>query len=106
MPGRQSRAGHPEQLAHLSVDYDGVQALFAAEVLVDDRLGDLGASRELLDRRALEAALGEECPGDLDQLLTPLGAEGDLGKRAEVVRSRPPGPWPDEAAGGGTGAGR
>src|SRR6266540_6331774 len=62
-----------EQRGDLAVDHDGVQALLAAEVLVDDRLGDAGPGGDLLDRGAVEAALGEESPGDLDQLLAAFG---------------------------------
>ena len=56
---------HAEQLLHLPVDDDGVQTLLAAEVLVDDRLGDAGLGRDLLDRGRLEPALGEERAADL-----------------------------------------
>ena len=49
-----------EQALHLAVDDDGVQALLAAEVLVDDRLGDAGLRGDLLDRGALQALLGEQ----------------------------------------------
>ena len=38
-------------------------------------------------------------------LLTPLGAEGDFGKRVDVVRSSPPLELGVDAAGGGAGAG-
>src|SRR2546428_461179 len=42
--------------------------LCAAEVPGGDRLRDPGAPRDLLDRRRLVAALGEDLPSDLDQL--------------------------------------
>src|SRR5205085_2682124 len=55
------RAGHAaEDTFHLAVDHDCVQTLFAAEVLVDDRLGNAGAGGKLLDRRRFEASFGEE----------------------------------------------
>src|SRR5207248_8994353 len=53
---------------HLPVDDDRVQALLAPEVLVHDRLGDLGPLRDLLHVRGLVPALGEDATADLDQL--------------------------------------
>ena len=53
-----------EQGTDLAVHDDGVQAFLAAEVLVDDRLGDLGAGRDLLDRGRLVPPLGEQATGD------------------------------------------
>src|SRR5919199_710634 len=72
MAGGQRRSHHVEELAYLPVDDDGVEPLLTAEVLIDDWLGNLRAGGDLLDRRAFEAALGEQCPGDLDELLPPL----------------------------------
>ena len=57
-----------------SIDDDRVQALLAAEVLVDDRLGDLSTGGDLLHRGTVEAALSEKATRDLDQLLAALGA--------------------------------
>ena len=57
-----------DDVLHLAVDDDRVQAFLAAEVLVDDRLRDLGALGDLLHRGRLVAALGEHGPPDLDQL--------------------------------------
>src|SRR5690606_8761567 len=55
-------------VVHLAIDHDGVEALFAPEVLVDDRLADLRAGRDLFDRGGLVAALGEDRAADLDEL--------------------------------------
>ena len=55
VPGGQRAGHHVQQLAHLAVHHHRVQALLAAEVLVDHRLGDPGLRRDLLHRRALEA---------------------------------------------------
>ena len=50
VPGGQRRRQPVEQVAHLAVDDDGVQAFLAAEVLVDDRLAHVRPGRDLLDR--------------------------------------------------------
>ncbi len=63
-----------QQRLDLAVDDDGVEALLAAEVLVDDGLGDLGPGCDLLDARRLEALVGEQLPADRDELLAALGA--------------------------------
>src|SRR5262249_62154876 len=65
------RGGQPLPLA---VRRARVQALFAAEVLVDDRLGDPCLRRDLLDGRAFEAPLGEQPAADVKQLLAALPA--------------------------------
>src|SRR5207245_191442 len=62
-----------EECAYLPVDDDRVQALLAAEVLVDDRLGDLRTRRDLLDGGRVEAPFGEELAPDGDELFTSLG---------------------------------
>src|SRR5579875_2517896 len=56
----QRRRDAVQQRRHLPVDDDGVQPLLAAEMLVHDWLGDIGAQRDLLDRGALVAALGKQ----------------------------------------------
>ena len=61
-----------EQRLDLAVDDDRVEPLLAAEVLVDDRLADLGRRRDLLDAGALEPLLGEQLAADVEQLLAPL----------------------------------
>ena len=72
-----------EQATHLAVDHNGVQALFAAEVLVDDRLADAGLLRDLLDAGAVEALRGEQAAPDVEQLLASLFARhADAGVRA------------------------
>jgi hypothetical protein len=43
-------------------------------MLVDHRLGDVGALGDLLDRGALVTALGEQRSCHVDQLMTPLSA--------------------------------
>ena len=58
--------------SHLPVDHHRVEALLAAEVLVHHRLGHAGLGGDLLDRGALEPALGEQPPPDVEQLLPPL----------------------------------
>ena len=65
---------HAEQPLHLAVDHHGVKTLFAAEVLVDDRFGDAGLGRDLLDRRTVEASLSKQAPSDTEQLLSSFGA--------------------------------
>ncbi len=50
--------------------HDRVQTFLAAEVFVDDGFGDVGTLGDLLDGRAVVAALGEQRLGDLDELLT------------------------------------
>ena len=52
----------------IAVDDDRVEALLAAEVLVDHRLGDAGLRGDLLDGGGVEALLGEQGPADLDEL--------------------------------------
>jgi hypothetical protein len=49
-----------------------VEALLAPKVLVDQRLGDLGALRDLLYRGRLKALLLEHAASDIDELLAPL----------------------------------
>ena len=61
-----------EELLHLPVDDHGVQALLAAEVLVDDRLGYLRALGDLFDRRRLVTLLCEEDATHVEQLLPAL----------------------------------
>jgi hypothetical protein len=63
-----------EQALHLAVDDHGVEPLLAPEVLVDDRLGDVGADGDLLDGGGLVPALGEQLAADVEQLLPPLRA--------------------------------
>ena len=63
-----SRGGHGEEPLDLAVDDDRVQAFLAAEVLVDDGLGDAGLGGDLLDGGAVQAALGEQAPTDVEQL--------------------------------------
>ena len=63
-----------QQGPDLPVDHDRVQPFLAAEVLVHDRLADLGLRGDLLDRGALEAPVGEQSAGHADELLTALGA--------------------------------
>jgi hypothetical protein len=61
-----------EQVAHLAIDDDGVQTLLAAEVLVDDGLGDAGLRGDLLDAHGLEALPREQPTTDVEQLLAAL----------------------------------
>jgi hypothetical protein len=70
----QGAADRRQQLVHLSVDDDSVEALLAAEVLVDDGLGHSGRRRDLLDADSLETLLGKEGAADGDELLTPFAS--------------------------------
>ncbi len=63
---RQRTRDAVEQTAHLTVHHDGVQPFLAAEVLIDDRLGDPRLGGDLLHRGALEPALGEQRPPDVE----------------------------------------
>jgi hypothetical protein len=92
------------QPLHLAVDDDGVEALLAAEVLVDDRLRHAGPLGDLLDRGGLVAALGEQRAGDADELLAsllgghadalagPLGSDGWGGHGTSTVGGTRPRP--------------
>src|SRR6185295_14620372 len=60
-----------DDVLDLAVHDDRVEAFLAAEVLVDDRLRDAGAVRDLLDRCGLVAALREHHPADVDELRAP-----------------------------------
>src|SRR5262249_20569910 len=66
----------------LAVYDDGIQALLAAEVLVDDGLRDLGAGCELLDRGGFKAPRREDRAADLDA----LRATGGRGEPARAPR--------------------
>ena len=66
---RAERAG---QGLDLPVDDDRVDALLAAEVLVHDGLGHLGAGGDLLDARAVEPLLGEQAARHVEQLRSAL----------------------------------
>ena len=48
------------------------QAVFIAEVAVEDRPGNAGAFRDLLETRGLVSELGEHPAGHLHELLAPL----------------------------------
>ena len=97
---RDRRGDRGRDRGDLPVDDDGVQALLAAEVLVDHRFGHLGAGRHLLHTRGVEAALGEQSAGHGDELLAPLaGAHaGALGRHGpSSSRCGPPAGWGDGA---------
>ena len=85
---RDRRGDRGRDRGDLPVDDDGVQALLAAEVLVDHRFGHLGAGRHLLHARGVEAALGEQSAGHGDELFAPLaGAHaGALGRHGPRPR--------------------
>jgi hypothetical protein len=61
-----------EQVGHLAIDDDRVEPFLAAEVLVDDGLGDVGLGGNLLDADGLEALLREQATAHVEQLLAPL----------------------------------
>src|SRR5262249_5219836 len=67
----QDRGGRQQPL-DLTVDDHRVEPFLAAEVLVDDWLGDARLSGDLLDRGALEPTLREQPPPDLQELLSAL----------------------------------
>ena len=62
-PAVSARLIMPSSRLHLPVDDDGVQALLAAEVLVDHGLGHLRLVRDLLDGDGLVALLREQACG-------------------------------------------
>src|SRR5439155_20283101 len=73
--------------------------LLAAEMLVHDGLGDIGAGGDFLDRRAFEASLGKKPPADTQQLLaafftghplTMVGAWGRPGHSPIMATAGPP----------------
>ena len=64
-----SAGGHREEPVDLPVDDDGVQPFLAAEVLVDDWLGNAGLGGDLLNGGAVQAAFGEQPPPDVEELL-------------------------------------
>ncbi len=66
--GRQGLGQRP----HLAIDHHGVQPLLAAEVLVDNRFGHLGARRDLLHADRLEPLGCKERTSDADKLFAPL----------------------------------
>ena len=47
------------QRAHLTIHNDGIQALFAAEMLIHNRLGDFGVRGDFLHAYRFEAFGGE-----------------------------------------------
>jgi hypothetical protein len=71
LPQRRVRRGHALQLAGLLTQDAGVdlveQVVLRAEVVVHRALGDARRLDDLLDRRAVEALLGEELRGVLQQ---------------------------------------
>src|SRR5579875_391569 len=74
LAGRQCVGEPVEQVAHLAVDDHRVQAFLAAEVLVDHRLADARARRDLLDGGGIEALFGEQRPADEHELLAAFAA--------------------------------
>jgi len=58
-------------------------------VLVDDRLGHLGAGGDLLDAGAVEPLLGEQAAGHLDQLGAPLRPRHPGARRTLAVDGHP-----------------
>ena len=70
----EQRGRHRQEPLDLAVHDDGVQAFLAAEVLVHDRLGHAGLGGDLLDGGAVQAALGEQSPTDVQELLSALFA--------------------------------
>ena len=70
--GAQRSEEHVVERAHLAVHDDRIQSLFAAEMLVDDRLAHFGGRGDLLDADRLEALGGEERAPDADELFAPL----------------------------------
>ena len=59
-------------MVHLAVDEHRVQALLAAEVLVDHRLGDTSLGGDLLDRDNLKALVGKQLSANIEQLFASL----------------------------------
>ncbi len=69
----QRRGDSVQQRRHLPIDHHRVQALLATEMFVDDRLGYVGALRDLFDRRPVVTAFGKQRSRDADELVTALG---------------------------------
>ena len=76
-----------EQVIHLPIHDDGIQAFFAAEVLVDDRLGDFRLRCDFLDRDGFESLIREEGAPHRDELLPPLAARHAHGTRPVCRRA-------------------
>ena len=65
---RRDRLGDPpHHIVHLPIDHDGVEPLFAAEMLVHDGLRHLRPIGDLLDRRGLVSVLREHRAPDVDE---------------------------------------
>src|SRR5215467_1978079 len=63
---------HAEEAIDLTVDHHRVEPFLAAEVLVDNWLGDAGPGGNFLDRGAVQAALREQAAADVQELLAAL----------------------------------
>ena len=61
------------ELRHLTVDDHLVEAFFTAEMLVHDRFGHVGGTRDFLDGDGVVPAGAEKLTCDSDELLAPLG---------------------------------
>ncbi len=65
----EQRGCHRQEPLDLPVYDDGIQPLLAAEVLVHDGLGHAGLGGNFLNGSAVQAALGEQSPADVQELL-------------------------------------
>jgi hypothetical protein len=84
--GSQPRREHVEQPRALTVDDHRVDALFAAEMLVDHGFGYARAGGDLLHGRRVVAQLGEHGFGHAQQQVAPLaGGHAPLSHGATVA---------------------
>src|SRR5690625_7084609 len=76
--GAQGSGEGTEERLDFPVDHDGVNSFFAAEVLINHRLGNFGASRDFFDTGPIEAFFREEgartAPRRLDRKSTRLNS--------------------------------
>src|SRR5690625_4309922 len=70
--GAQCSGERTEQRLDFPVDDDGVNSLFAAEVLINHRLGNLGASRDFFDTGPIEAFFRKEGARNGEELFAPF----------------------------------
>jgi len=60
------RPGEAREVVAVALEQGEVEALLGAEVAVEDRLGDAGRGRDVVETSRVVAAGGEQAPGGLD----------------------------------------
>src|SRR5690625_5540657 len=70
--GAQGSGEGTEERLDFPVDHDGVNSFFAAEVLINHRLGNFGASRDFFDTGPIEAFFREEGARNGEELFAPF----------------------------------